>query len=376
MKSFDREQIGLKLSPAYEEHRQEIDNAILNVLHRGQYILGEEVGAFEEEFSEFIGASFGVGVASGTDALTLSLKACGIQRGDVVITVSFTSVASVVAIQACEAQPCFIDIDNTFTIDIDQLETFLKTNTSKKIKAILPVHLFGFAIDMEAIASLARQYGLRVIEDCCQAHGAMVNNLRVGSWGDVAAFSFYPTKNLGAFGDGGMVVTRDPQLAEKVRQLRQYGWKARYISEIPGANSRLDEIQAAILRVKLKYLAQDNLHRIKLAQLYHDGLKDTALILPGLFPDFRHVYHQYVVRTSNRDDLKEYLSNLGISTQIHYPLPIHLQPAYRSKFESFGGLEMSEKIAGEVLSLPIYPQMAEEEIRVVTKMITNWQHAK
>jgi dTDP-4-amino-4,6-dideoxygalactose transaminase len=376
VRSHDHGEISLKLAPAYEEHRQEFDTALQNVLSRGQYILGEEVNAFEAEFSRFIGVHYGVGVASGTDALTLSLKALGIKRGDEVITVSFTSVASVVAIQLCGARPYFIDIDENFTIDLNKLESLLKGNLSKKIKAILPVHLYGYAVDMETITSLAGRYGLRVIEDCCQAHGARLKNRRVGCWGDIAAFSFYPTKNLGAFGDGGMAITDNPLLAEKVRQLRQYGWKTRYISEIPGMNSRLDEIQAAILRVKLKYLEQDNSRRIKLAHVYHEGLNDSPLIKPGLFSDFRHVYHQYVIRAENRDDLKEYLSKHGITTQIHYPMPIHFQPAYRSKFESFGGLEMSEKFADEVLSLPIYPQMPEGEARAVAEMITTRKNAK
>lgn len=235
------------------------------------------------------------------------------------------------------------------------------------------MHLFGYAIDMEAITSLARQYGLRVIEDCCQAHGAVFNKKRVGSWGDIAAFSFYPTKNLGAMGDAGMVVTNNPELSEKVRLLRQYGWKTKEISQSPGMNSRLDEIQAAILRVKLKYLDQDNQRRIKLAEAYRQGLKDSPVIQPGLFTDMRHVYHQYAIRAACRDDLKEYLAKYGITTQIHYPLPIHLQPAYRGKFDSFSGLEKSEKIAREILSLPIYPQMEIEEVKFVTGIIYHWQ---
>lgn len=372
MKSENVREIKLRLKPAYDEHRAEFDAAIQGVLNRGQYILGEEVNAFEGEFSNYIGASYGVGVASGTDALILALKACGIKRGDEVITVPFTSVVTVVVIQSCGAKPFFVDVDDSCTIDINKLETFLKFNTSKKIKAILPVHLFGYAVNMEAITCLAKQYGLWVIEDCCQAHGAIFNNRRVGSWGDISAFSFYPTKNLGAFGDAGMVVTSNAQLSEKVRLLRQYGWKTKNISESPGINSRMDEVQAAILWVKLKYLDQDNRRRIRLAEIYHEGVNNTPVIKPGLFTDFRHVYHQYAIRSSCRDDLKEYLATQGISTQIHYPLPIHLQPAYRRKFDSYGGLDMSEKIAGEVLSLPIYPQMPIEEAEAVADVIKLW----
>ncbi|MBN1535832.1 MAG: DegT/DnrJ/EryC1/StrS family aminotransferase [Anaerolineales bacterium] len=365
-------EIKLKLKPAYEEHRHELNAAIQSVLDGGQYILGEEVNAFETEFSRFIGVSQGIGVASGTDALVLSLKACGIKHGDEVITVPFTSVATAIVIQSCGAKPFFIDIDDSCTIDINKLETFLKRNISKKTKAILPVHLYGYAVDMEAITSLAKQYGLWVIEDACQAHGALFNKRRVGSWGDIAAFSFYPTKNLGAFGDAGMVVTNDAQLSEKIRALRQYGWKTKNISESMGINSRMDDIQAAVLRVKLKYLDQDNQRRIKLAEVYHQGLEDSPVIRPSIFADLRHIYHQYAIRSSDRDGLKEFLAKHGIVTQILYPLPIHLQPAYRGKFDSFGGLETSEKTAREILSLPIYPQMGKEEAQIVIETINHW----
>lgn len=372
----DIREIKLSLKPAYEEHRAEIDSAIQGVLNRCQYILGEEVDAFETEFSNFIGTDYGIGVASGTDALILALKACGIKRGDEVITVSFTSVATAVVIQACGAKPVFIDVDDSCTMDLNKLESFLKRKASKKIKAILPVHLFGYAINMVDVTSIARQYGLSVIEDCCQAHGAIFDKRRVGSWGDIAAFSFYPTKNLGAFGDAGMVITNNANFAEKVRALRQYGWKKKEISQSPGMNSRMDEIQAAILRVKLKYLDQDNRRRIKLAETYDKELKDSPITKPGLFTDLRHVYHQYTIRTTSRDAIRDRLAANGISTQIHYPLPIHLQPAYRGKFESYGGLEKSEKIAREILSLPIYPQMPTKNVKFVSKEIITWSNGE
>jgi dTDP-4-amino-4,6-dideoxygalactose transaminase len=362
--------VKLDLALAYQERREEYDAAIQRVLSRGSYILGEEVRLFEQEFAAYLGTSHAVGVASGTDALALSLRACGVAAGDQVITTPFTSVATAAAIEACGAKPLWIDVDETYTIDLNRVEECLKRRTG--VRAIVPVHLYGYAVDMQALTSLAGQYGLRVIEDCAQAHGAAVDEKKVGTWGQAGAFSFYPTKNLGAFGDGGMVVAQDASLAEKIRLLRQYGWKTRQISEIPGQNSRLDEIQAAVLRVGLRYLDEDNRKRIRLAQIYDEELQGTPLVKPELPGGLRHVYHQYVIRTPARAELREVLERQGIAAAIHYPAPVHLQPAYRGKYESVGGLENSERLSAEVLSLPMFPQMRLEQARWVGGVIKNW----
>ncbi|RPJ05864.1 MAG: DegT/DnrJ/EryC1/StrS family aminotransferase, partial [Deltaproteobacteria bacterium] len=320
-------------------------------MESGRYILGPEVEAFEKEFADYIGVASGVGVNSGTDALHLALRACGIGSGDEVITVSHTAVATVVAIELCSARPVLVDIDpSTFVILPDQIERAITLRT----KAIVPVHLYGFVADMEPILSIAHSHGLRVIEDCAQSHGAIYGGRKSGAWGDIAAFSFYPTKNLGAFGDGGMVVTKDRELAERVRSLREYGWGQRYVSEIFGFNSRLDELQAAILRVKLKYLDKWNEERRRKAFLYTKYLKDSEIICPSEKESVRHVYHLYVVRAKRRDSLREFLKENGIMTHVHYPIPIHLQNAFVHLGYHRGDLPLTEKCSREILSLPFF----------------------
>jgi dTDP-4-amino-4,6-dideoxygalactose transaminase len=326
--------------------------------------LGDEVRAFELEFAAYHGVKFAIGVGNGTDALHLALSACGIGLGDEVITVSHTAVATAAAIESCGATPVFSDIDpDTYTIAIDEIPKLVTSRT----KAIIPVHLYGHPADMAAILPIARQYGLYVIEDCAQAHGATIRGQRVGSFGDMACFSFYPTKNLGALGDGGAVITNDPELAEKVLLKRQYGWAERFISHIPGWNSRLDEVQAAILRVKLKYLDQDNDARGRLAALYHEALGGTELVLPMPKGDVGHVYHLYVVRVPNRDVLSHHLQTQGIGTAIHYPVPIHQQPAYAHLRDRL--LPNTEQAAQIILSLPMYPELTEAEIKSITRAI-------
>ena len=304
----------------YLAHKAQIDMAIQRVLNSGKYILGEEVEIFEQEFAAYVGISHAIGVASGTDALELALRACGIGAGDLVYTVSHTAVATVAAIELAGAVPVLVDIDPiTYTIDLNCLEKALAHPPNGKLKAIIPVHLYGQPANMVDILEMAHRYGLYVIEDCAQSHGAILSGHMTGTWGDIAAFSFYPTKNLGALGDGGMVVTDNSELAQRTSALRQYGWKKRYISEIPGFNSRLDELQAAILRVKLKYLHAENTRRIVLAPRYTAALTDSGLILPICRKDARHVYHQYVVRSPQRDAVQDYLLAHGIGTLIHYP---------------------------------------------------------
>ncbi len=357
----------------YLEHRMEIDIAIKRVLESGWYILGQEVEAFEKDFASFVGVGYAVGVGNGTDALELALRACGIGPGDLVFTVSHTAVATMAAIELVGAAPVLVDIDpDTYTMDPQSLAEALAHSPAGKPRAILPVHLYGQAADMPAILELARKYKLQVIEDCAQSHGAMLGGRMTGTFGDMAAFSFYPTKNLGALGDGGMVVTADAGLAERVRLLRQYGWRTRYVSEISGGNSRLDEVQAAILRIKLGYLKSDNARRNELARLYDGLLKDTRLTLPKTRLGAAHVFHQYVVRSFRRDALAERLKQEGIGTIIHYPVPIHLQPAYSGRLSRVVSLSHTEKVAQEILSLPMYPQLTNEQVQYVCAAIVKF----
>jgi dTDP-4-amino-4,6-dideoxygalactose transaminase len=353
----------------YLARRVEIDAAIRSVLDSGWYILGEEVKRFEAEFASFVGVSFGVGVANGTEALVLALKACGIGPGDEVITVSHTAVATVAAIEQTGATPVLVDIEpNFYTLDPGKTEVALSPRT----RAIVPVHLYGQPADLDAILSLAREHDLRVIEDCAQAHGAFYKGKRVGSLGDLGCFSFFPTKNLGALGDGGMVVTSDDRLERRVRSLREYGWEERFVSHVPGINSRLDEIQAAILRVKLPHLDADNDARKRIAALYESGLKGTALRLPSTRPETTHVYHQFVVRSPRRDQLLAHLRNEGIGAVIHYPMAVHQQPAYRGNRVRTTELTRTEEIVEEILSLPIYPELDEPTTRRVVEAVKSF----
>ena len=355
---------------SYLAHQPEIDQAIRQTLDSGWYILGKQVAAFEQEFAAYIDVGQCVGVANGTDAIVLALRACGIGAGDAVITVSHTAVATVAAIELAGAEPLMVDIDPaTFTISPQSIEDAIKTYRGKaRIKAIIAVHLYGHPADMVAIQELARRYDLRVVEDCAQAHGAKIGERRVGSLGDIAAFSFYPTKNLGALGDGGAVVTNDSGLAERLKLLREYGWRERYVSEIAGMNSRLDELQAALLRVKLKALDAENERRRQIARSYDERLTATSLRLPQVCGDVAHVYHQYVVRSGERDALKERLRANGVGTLIHYPVPIHLQPAYRNRSVA-EALPETERAAKEVLSLPMFPQLTDEQIEQACQAI-------
>ena len=331
------------------------------MLESGRYILGEEVDAFEREFASYIGVRDAVGVGSGTEALHLALAACGIGRGDEVITVAHTAVATVAAIELAGAAPVFVDIEpDYFTLNPERLEAAITSKT----KAIVPVHIYGQPADLDAINSLAKRHGLRVIEDCAQAHGATYRKRKVGAWGDIACFSFYPTKNLGAIGDGGAITTNDPHLAESVRYLREYGWVERNVSAIPGWNSRLDELQAAILRVKLQFLDGDNERRRKIADLYDELLAGSDLILPRRREDATHVFHLYVVRSTERDDLLARLRANGVGAAIHYPAPVHLQPAYRGRLAAHD-VANTEHIATEILSLPIYPELTDAEVERV-----------
>ncbi len=358
---------------SYLARKEEIDAAIAKVLLSGSYILGREVAAFEKDFAAYIGVANAVGVANGTNALQLALRACGVRPGDCVITVSHTAVATVAAIELTGATPVLAEIDPvTFTLDPKSIEEIIQNLPAGRLKAIVPVHLYGQPANMQAILNIARKHSLLVVEDCAQSHGAMFQGKKTGSFGDLATFSFYPTKNLGAIGDGGIVVTDDPSLARQVRLLREYGWQERYISYFSGTNSRLDELQAAILRVKLKYLDQDNRRRQSIARWYNSALAESALSLPQTSPGATHVFHQYVVRTEKRDDLKAYLGHHEIGTLIHYPVPIHKQPAYAEKLPAVVGLKQTEAIAAQILSLPMYPELTDDQVEIVCKFVTSW----
>jgi len=355
---------------SYLAHKAEIDAAVQRVLGSGWYILGQEVQAFEEAFAVYIGIRHAIAAASGTDALELALRACGVGPGDLVFTVSHTAVATVAAIELTGATPVLVDIDpTTYTMDPRSLTRALDNLPGGQPKAVVPVHLYGQPADMPAILEVAARHGMKVIEDCAQSHGASLNGLMTGVFGDMAAFSFYPTKNLGALGDGGMIVTDDSHLAEQVRLLQQYGWKQRYVSEIPGGNSRLDEIQAAILRVKLDHLERDTLRRCDLARLYNTLLDNTALTLPTSSSEARHVYHQFVIRSRQRDALATRLKQCGVCTGIHYPVPIHLQPAYFDRLPRVVDLSHSEQAAGEILSLPMFPQLTDEQVHTICTVL-------
>lgn len=347
---------------AYQSRKKEIDDAVAQALARGTYILGEDVSAFEKEFAAYIGVSHAVGVANGTDALELALRACGVGPGDEVVTVSHTAVATVAAIESAGGAPVLVDITDGYTIDPAAARAAL----TPKTKAIVAVHLYGRPADLEPLRTLATERGLNIVEDCAQSHGARYRGVRTGVCGDIAAFSFYPTKNLGALGDGGAVTTNDPALAERIRLLREYGWRQRYISEIAGTNSRLDELQAAILRVQLRHLDAGNAARRALASIYDRELRGTSFALPGVAPGGDHVYHQYVIRHPRRDALREALKAQGIGTLIHYPVPVHLQPAYAGRVRKAGSLEKTEQAAATVLSLPMYPELTHDQARRVT----------
>ena len=357
----------------YRAHADEIDQAMRRVLDAGRYILGPEVAAFENEFAGYLRVRFSVGVGSGTEALHLALRALGIGPGDSVVTVSHTAVATVAAIELAGASPVLAEIDpTTYTLDADSLERTIRR--AHRPRAVIPVHLYGHPANMPAILDVAKRYGLHVVEDCAQAHGAALAGHKTGTFGCLAAFSFYPTKNLGALGDGGALVTDDPDLAARARQLREYGWRERYVSENAGMNSRLDELQAAVLRVKLRYLDEENARRRQLAAQYGTLLQHTGLILPTSRDDACHAFHQFVVRSKQRDDLRAFLQSQGIGTAIHYPQPVHQQPAYRNRLLlDEKGLAATELICTQILSLPMHALLTEEQVRQVSKVILAWQ---
>lgn len=354
----------LDLRAAYLELKPEIDAAVARVLDSGWYILGEEVDAFESEWATYCEAKHAVGLANGLDALHLALKALGVGPGDEVIVPSNTYIATWLAVSQCGATPVPVEPDaRTYNIDPSLIEAAITSKT----KVILPVHLYGQPVDLDPILAIARKHGLRVLEDAAQAHGARYKGQRIGAHGDVVAWSFYPGKNLGALGDGGAVTTNDPDIADRIRVLRNYGSRVKYVNEVKGYNSRLDPIQAAVLRVKICYLDEWNGRRKAIAQQYATALVQSVLVLPYV-PDWAEpAWHLYVVRHPNRDQLQKHLADTGIGTVIHYPIPPHKQIAYRSAGWFQEAFPLTTKFAGEVLSLPIGPHLSPKDTDNVAK---------
>ena len=356
----------LDLKRQYNMIRKDIQGPLSRVLENCNFILGDEVKLFEEKFAAYCGCKHGIGVASGTDAIHLALKARGIGAGDEVITNTNTYIATTLAISYCNARPVLVDADpETYNIDVTKIEKAV----TKKTKAIVPVHLYGQTVDMDPLLEVANKYGLKVIEDACQAHGAAYKGRKAGSVGDIGCFSFYPGKNLGAYGDGGIIVTDDEKLAEQLRILRNYGQKVKYYNLFKGFNSRLDTIQAAILGVKLGYLDRWNGSRARWAAEYDKLLSKTSLELPGKADYSTHVYHLYVAQTDYRDKLQEWLKERDIPTQIYYPIPVHLQDAYRDLGYREGDFPVAERFSKRNLALPMFPELTEEEVKYVADAV-------
>ncbi len=357
----------LDLSAQYQEIKQEIDEAVQRVLDSGWFVLGKECEAFEQEFAKYNGSKYAIGVGSGTDALHLALLALNVGEGDEVITVPNTAIPTISAISLTGATPVFVDIDpESYTIDPRNLEQAITART----KAIIPVHLFGQSADMDLILEIANKHHIPIIEDCAQSQGATYKGKKTGNFGAIGCFSFYPSKNLGAYGDAGLITTNDEKIKEKLIMLRNYGQKGRYVHAEKGTNSRLDEIQAAILKVKLKHLDEWNEKRRKLANIYTRELKNV--VTPKEAGYANHVYHLYVIRTQNRDQLMHYLREHEVGTQIHYPIPAHIQEAYQDLNQKEGSYPISESHAKEIVSLPLFPELSEEQVLHITKLINEF----
>ena len=359
MKVYDR------LDRQYEKFADEYKQAAIRVLDSGWYILGHELEEFEKEFADYIGCPYCVGLNSGLDALILAVKALGIGAGDEVIVPANTYIATVLGITANGAVPVFCEPDEFYNIDASRIESLITDRT----RAIMIVHLYGQAANMSAIREIADRHNLYLIEDCAQSHSAKFDGKTSGTWGDVGCFSFYPTKNLGAFGDAGAVLVKDKNLAEKFKALRNYGSIIKYHNDYCGVNSRLDEMQAALLRVKLSHLDELISERIKLKDKYLSSITNPAIILPKVREKAGHVWHLFVIRCERRNELYNYLESNGIHTQIHYPIPPHMQKCYEYLGHHKGDFPIAERFADEVLSLPFYNGMTENEINYVIKII-------
>jgi dTDP-4-amino-4,6-dideoxygalactose transaminase len=346
------------LARQHRAARAQLDAAYDRVITRGSFTLGDEVDAFEREFARFVGVKDAIGVGSGTDALHFALRACGVGPGDEVITAVNTFAATAEAIVMCGATPVFVDIDEaTYLMDLHAFENAI----TAKSRAVVPVHLYGQCVDMTRLLDIAARNGLKVIEDACQAHGAQLHGYRAGAAGDAGCFSFYPSKNLGALGDGGMVTTNDAGIARRVRSLRNHGEDDRRLHVESGYCSRLHGLQAAFLRAKLPFLEEWNSLRIETAGLFDDALADSGIITPATAPGALHVHHLYVVRVRERDRVRQALAERGIQTAIHYAVPLHLEPAFAGCGYARGDFPVAERVVGEILSLPMYPYISEDE---------------
>lgn len=353
------------LDRQFQMYQQEYEEAALRVLRSGWYILGKEVQQFEEEFATYAGRKYCVGLNSGLDALIMSVRALGIGKGDEVIVQANTYIATVLGITENGATPVFVEPDEYFNLDAEKVETAI----TDKTKAIMVVHLYGQASNMNRIIEIAKKYNLQIIEDCAQSHGACFDGKMTGTFGISGCFSFYPTKNLGAFGDAGAIVTDDKEFADKIRMMRNYGSRIKYVNEIEGINSRLDEMQAALLRVKLTHMQELNDERKVLGDRYTKGICNNKLVKPEIRKHADSVFHQYVIRCSEREKLQKYLEEQGIQTQIHYPIPPHLATCYEHLGHKVGDYPITERYANEVLSLPLYTGMTwEEQDYVIEKL--------
>lgn len=358
-----------RMDRGFYKYQEEFETKALEVLQSGWYVLGKEVSSFEEEFAAYTGAKYCVGLASGLDALWIAFRLLNIGSGDEVIVQGNTYIASVMGITMNGATPVFCEPDENFAIDVDKIESLI----TEKTKAILVVHLYGMASRMDKIVEICKKHNLRLIEDCAQSHGATFNGKMTGTFGDVGCFSFYPSKNLGAFGDAGAVVINDDKLAEEFRIFRNYGSEKRYYNKVVGVNSRLDELQAGLLRVRLKYLDELTLEKVKIAEKYTNRIQNKKVKLPSNVFGSTSVWHQYVIRCEERTRLQNYLDSMGVGTIIHYPIPPHLSEAYQYLGHKEGDLPITEHLANTVLSIPLYNGMTSEEQDYVIDCINNFE---
>ena len=357
-----------RMDRGFMRHQEEYESKALEVLRSGWYILGKEVEAFEEEFASYVGTKYSVGLASGLDALWLAFKVLGIGKGDEVIVQGNTYIASVMGITINGATPIFVEPDEYFNMDVSKIDEKI----TPKTKAILVVHLYGQASNMKPITDLCKKYNLRLVEDCAQSHGACFDGRMTGTFGDIGCFSFYPSKNLGAFGDAGAITTDNDELAEKIRIFRNYGSEKRYHNKVVGANSRLDEMQAGLLRVRLTHLDELAAEKKRICERYLRELHNDKIMLPETRAGATHIWHQFVIRSKQRDELMKYLDEKGIGTIIHYPIPPHLSEAYSYLGMKEGSLPVTEKYAKEVLSIPLYNGMTEDEQTRVIEAINTF----
>ncbi len=358
-----------RLDRGFYEYQDEFEEAALRVLRSGWYIMGKELSSFEEQFADYVGAKYCVGLASGLDALWMAFRILGIGKGDEVIVQGNTYIASVMGITINGATPVFVEPDEYFNIDASKIEEKITSKT----KAVLVVHLYGQASQMDKIVDICKKHNLRLVEDCAQSHGSAFKGKVTGTFGDIGCFSFYPSKNIGAFGDGGAIVTDDEEIAKEMRIYRNYGSEKRYYNKVVGTNSRLDEIQAALLKVRLKHAVQMNEEKQAVAAEYDKRISNPGIVLPRVREGADHIYHQYVIRCKKRDELIAYLKEKGISTIIHYPIPPHLSQAYEYLGFKKGDLPITEACADEVLSIPMFNGITEEEIGYVVDALNDFK---